>query len=81
MELSGGLLLLGIFLTIFWIKAPRWLTTGIYLGMGWIVLIAIYPMIMKFNALGELGSLLWLLAGRDILFNWCSNIWLKMAKI
>ena len=58
-----GLAILGLFLTIFWIKAPRWLTTGIYLGMGWIVIIAIYPIIVIFRDLNALGSLLWLLAG------------------
>ena len=58
-----GLAILGLFLTIFWIKAPRWLTTGIYLGMGWIVVIAIYPIIVIFRDLNALGSLLWLLAG------------------
>jgi len=58
-----GLAISGLFLTIFWIKAPRWFTTGIYLGMGWIVLIAIYPIIIKFKSLGGLSSLWWLLAG------------------
>ena len=58
-----GLAILGLFLTIFWIKAPRWLTTGIYLGMGWLVLIAIYPMIVIFNELNAFSSLAWLLAG------------------
>lgn len=58
-----GLAILGLFLTIFWLKAPRWLTTGIYLAMGWIVIIAVYPMITTFASLNYLGSLLWLLAG------------------
>lgn len=58
-----GLALFGTFLTIFWIKAPRWLTTSIYLIMGWTVLVAVYPMITTFASLGALSSLLWLLAG------------------
>lgn len=58
-----GLALFGTFLTIFWIKAPRWLTTSIYLIMGWTVLIAVYPMITTFASLGALSSLLWLLTG------------------
>lgn len=58
-----GLALVGIILTAVWIKAPRWLTTGIYLAMGWTVIIAIYPMITIFNDLGALSSLWWLLAG------------------
>lgn len=49
----------GIFLKIFWMNAPRWLSTGIYLGMGWIALIALWPMINNMS----LQSLLLLLAG------------------
>lgn len=58
-----GLAILGLFLTIFWIKAPRWLTTGIYLSMGWIVIIAVYPMFTTFASLNYAHTLLWLLAG------------------
>lgn len=58
-----SLAVIGIILTAIWIKAPRWLTTGIYLSMGWTVIIAIYPMVTIFNSLGALTSLWWLLAG------------------
>lgn len=58
-----GLAMIGLFLTIFWINAPRWLTTGIYLAMGWTVVIAVYPLITIFQELGALSSLWWLLAG------------------
>lgn len=58
-----GLAVIGTILTAVWIKAPRWLTTSIYLAMGWTVIIAIYPMITIFNNLGALASLWWLLAG------------------
>lgn len=35
----------GIILTVVWFGAPRWLTTGVYLLMGWLVIIAFYPLI------------------------------------
>ena len=57
------LAILGTILTAVWIKAPRWLTTGIYLAMGWIIVIAVYPMITTFAYLEALSSLWWLLAG------------------
>lgn len=43
----------GIFLKFFWIKAPRALSTCIYISMGWIAILAIYPIskILSFNAL------------------------------
>lgn len=58
-----GLAVVGTVLTATWINAPRWLTTGIYLAMGWTVIVAIYPMITIFKELNALSSLWWLLAG------------------
>jgi len=49
----------GILLTILWFGAPRWLTTGIYLLMGWLVVIAFYPLIHSL----PLGGLAWLVIG------------------
>ena len=57
------LAIVGTILTMVWLKAPRWLTTSIYIAMGWSVLIMIYPLIIKFQELNALPSLLWLLAG------------------
>jgi len=58
-----GLAIVGIILTATWINAPRWLTTTIYLAMGWTVIVAVYPMITIFSELNALSSLWWLLAG------------------
>lgn len=58
-----GFALLGIILTAVWISAPRALTTSIYVAMGWVVLVAIYPLIKVFQEANLLYSLLWLLAG------------------
>lgn len=33
-----GVALLGILLSLFWIDCPRWLTSGVYLFMGWMAL-------------------------------------------
>ncbi len=38
----------GIIMKALWIDAPRWLTSGLYILMGWLVIVAIYPV---FNAL------------------------------
>lgn len=50
---------LGILIKIFWINAPRWLSTVIYLLMGWLSVLVIYPL---FNAL-MVEALLWLFIG------------------
>lgn len=58
-----GLAIIGIILTAVWIKAPRWLTTSIYIGMGWLVVVMAYPFITTFKELNALSSVLWLLLG------------------
>ena len=36
---------IGIFIKIFFINTPRWVSTLIYLGMGWLCMVAIYPLV------------------------------------
>jgi hemolysin III len=54
-----GLALAGIGVKLFFIKAPRWLTAGVYVLMGWLGMIAIQEMLASLPA----GGLAWLLAG------------------
>lgn len=49
----------GIIFKVFWMNAPRWAYTSIYLGMGWIIIIAILPLARALST----GALFWLLAG------------------
>lgn len=49
----------GIIMKALWISAPRWLTAGLYILMGWLVILAIRPII---SALPEQGFR-WLFAG------------------
>lgn len=51
--------LAGVFLKVFWLEAPRWLYTGVYLGMGWLVVIAAFPMLQTVPT----GGLIWLAIG------------------
>ena len=54
-----GLAIIGILIKIFWIHAPRWFSSVIYVITGWIALIYLVPII---NALGT-GGALWLFIG------------------
>lgn len=54
-----GLALGGITMKIFWLNAPRWLSTAIYLAMGWLVLVGIYPLVQALST----PALAWLVAG------------------
>ncbi len=49
----------GMLFKIFWIDAPRWITTGIYIGMGWMAILIILPLIRTLS----LGAIFWLFAG------------------
>ena len=48
----------GIVLSIAWIDCPRWLTSGVYLFMGWLALFAIQPLSRAFPAEGMLALVL-----------------------
>ena len=58
-----GFAVLGTIFSAIWIKAPRWLSTSIYMIMGWTVLVAIYPLYKVFADANMSHTLLWLLAG------------------
>lgn len=54
-----GLTIVGILVKNFWFNAPRWLSTAFYIGMGWLVIIAIYPLAKVLPS----GGMAWLFAG------------------
>ena len=54
-----GLALAGTELTLLWISAPRWLTAGIYIAMGWLALSAVLPLTQCLPAEG----FFWVLGG------------------
>ena len=54
-----GAAVAGVFFKVFWIGAPRWLSTSLYLLMGWLVIVAVGPV---FRALGG-TNVLWLSLG------------------
>ena len=66
-ECCGSLLLtgvwsfavVGILLSLVWITAPRWLSAGVYLAMGWLCVFAMKPLIATMPS----AALLWLTAG------------------
>lgn len=49
----------GIFLKIFFMGAPRWISTLIYLMMGWLCMVAVYPLVTTLVPM----ALFWLALG------------------
>ena len=59
--------IIGAFIKIFWINAPRWVSAGLYLGMGWLSVIIIKPMTYSLPTSGifylVLGGILYTVGG------------------
>ncbi|MCF8113776.1 MAG: hemolysin III family protein [Desulfotignum sp.] len=54
-----GIALAGIILKLFWMHLPRWVSTFIYLGMGWLCVAAVYPLVQILAP----APLIWLALG------------------
>src|SRR6266566_421807 len=50
---------LGVLQTVAWMDAPQWLSTALYIGMGWIAVFVVRPLLTA----APPGFFLWLLAG------------------
>jgi len=65
--IEWGLALAGTITQSFYINAPRWLTTAIYLGMGWIVVMGFKPLHANLGSWGVLflvsGGIIYSLGG------------------
>ena len=59
LALIWGIALAGVIVKLFVIKAPRWVTAGVYLVMGWMAVLVIKPMLQSMPA----AALWWMLAG------------------
>ena len=56
---AWGFALLGVVFKVFWLSAPRWVSTGLYLLMGWLAVVALGPLVSALPASG----VAWLVAG------------------
>jgi hemolysin III len=59
LTLVWSIALIGAFIKIFWINAPRWISAGLYLGMGWLSIFVFMPLVKSLAA----GGIFWLLSG------------------
>lgn len=54
-----GMAIAGMFQALFWIHAPRWFSTSVYLFMGWLAIIAFYPLVQSVPS----GGIVWIVVG------------------
>lgn len=63
----SSIAILGIVFKLVWFSCPRWLSTGLYIGMGWIIIFAAAPLshVLSMNGLFLLilGGLLYTIGG------------------
>lgn len=55
----GGCALASIIFKLFWVTCPRWISSVMYIAMGWFAAFAIYPLMKVLSPAG----LAWLVAG------------------
>lgn len=58
-SLIVALTLGGVLFKMIWFKCPRWISTGLYIGMGWMAIFVIYPLYSSIS----LSGIIWLLSG------------------
>lgn len=51
--------ILGIIFKMFWVTCPKWISSVMYIGIGWFAIFAIYPLSQVLNIVG----LIWLIMG------------------
>lgn len=51
--------LIGIFIKVFWIDAPRWVSSGLYIGMGWLSVFVLAQLVRNM----PIGGVVWLFLG------------------
>jgi len=59
LALVWSVTIIGAFIKIFWINAPRWVSAGLYLGMGWLSVLVFMPLVKNMAP----GGIFWLVAG------------------
>jgi hemolysin III len=59
LALVWGLALCGVLLKVLWMDAPRWLSVVLYLGMGWVAVVAAPALLQTV----PVGGMAWVLAG------------------
>lgn len=59
LTLVWSITFVGIFIKLFWITAPNWVSSLLYISMGWVAILVLSPLIEKMPSLG----MYWLFAG------------------
>jgi len=70
-----GLATVGISLEAFWAYRPRWLSAAVYLGMGWMIVLSMKPLVANLDPAG-----LWLLVAGGLCYT-VGTVFYVMKKV
>jgi len=59
LTLVWSITFIGAFIKLFWIKAPNWVSSVLYIAMGWLAVLVLSPLVNNMPA----GGILWLVIG------------------
>lgn len=59
LALVWSITIIGAFIKLFWITAPNWVSSILYIGMGWLAVSVLSPLINNM----PLGGMIWLIIG------------------
>jgi hemolysin III len=59
LTLVWSITIIGVFIKLFWITAPNWVSSILYIGMGWLAVSVLSPLV---NSM-PLGGMFWLILG------------------
>lgn len=59
LTLVWSITIIGAIIKLFWITAPNWVSSLLYIGMGWLAVLVLSPLV---NTMAT-GGIVWLLAG------------------
>lgn len=72
------LAIVGVLIKIFWMESPRWFSTLLYIVMGWLILIALWPLTQTISIRGiawmVLGGLFYTIGAVFYGLKWPPNI-------
>ena len=71
--LVWGIALFGILLKALWITCPKWVSSVLYIGMGWLCVLAFVPIIHALPAAG----VVWLFAGGGVFTLGGGGFWVE----
>lgn len=59
LALVWSITIIGAFIKLFWITAPNWVSSILYIGMGWLAVSVLSPLVNNM----PLGGMIWLMIG------------------